>query len=161
MKKTLMEIMDTLVRLNKDIYAAFKDERECLIHNNIDRLRIVVSQEMEIGAQIARTEEQRNSLITRFKNHYAIETEAVRLADLAHFVEEPYASHYVARGEELRAIINDIIKLRNFNNALIKKMLLFNEKQVNLFMGLGKKDLTYDGAGAISHSRKQILDSVI
>lgn len=157
----LIQILDVLFDKNTELYDLFQEERHCLINNDVTGLKKVNVREMEVGAEIAQIERFRISLIRDFCEQNAIGENAIKLADICQYLDQNYAPVIMEKGDALRALLEQMMHLRNFNNEFLSKIIKFNQKNIQLFMGLGKKALTYDDAGVINHSRKQILDSVI
>ena len=160
-QEAFLNVLNQLISLNRKLLSLFREERECLIRNDMEGLRHINTQEMTLGGEISDWEKKREALVRQFKNDFNITNENVHICDIIASVEEPYRSLYEERGNELKALLMEIMKVRNLNNRVIEKMLRFSEKNVKLFLKLGKKDLNYDQTGTMNHSNKQALNTVV
>ncbi|MBN1493728.1 MAG: flagellar protein FlgN [Candidatus Omnitrophica bacterium] len=157
----LLRVLEDLHDKNMVLLGLFREERQCLIDNNMERLQGITLKEMEFGLQISEVEKLRQKLVKDIKQHYMITSEVVTIKEISAIAGDTYGDHLLRIGRDLKETLKEIMDVRILNNTLIQKMLGFNERNIKLFMNIGNKNLTYDGQGHIKHSRKQILDSVV
>jgi flagellar biosynthesis/type III secretory pathway chaperone len=161
MEKQLLAIMTDLQDKNLVLLTLFREERQCLIDNDLVKLQNVALREMELGLQISALEKRRQVVVKAIKDEHKIVSENITIRDICAVVGAPSDAQLLRAGRDLKGLLNDIMDVRILNNKLIQKMLAFNERNIKLFMNFGNKKLTYDLNGKIQHSRRQMLDSVV
>ena len=160
-EKQLLAVVDELIEKNKKLYDLFRQERSCVTHFDINGLRTVNADEMQLSVEISDLNQQRLHLVMQLKEKYQVTEMPVTLAVLTRYVPQPYAAYYEERAAYFKKLLADIIRCRNLNNRLIEKAIRFNERHIQLYIKAGDKKLTYDNTGTINHSRRQMLDSVV
>jgi hypothetical protein len=161
MEKQLLAALTDLYDKNLVLLTLFREERQCLIDNDLVKLQDVALREMELGLQISVLEKRRQAVVKGIKDEHKIASENITIRDICAVVGAPCDAQLLRAGRDLKGLLNDIMDIRILNNKLMQKMLEFNERNIKLFMNLGNKKLTYDFTGKIQHSRRQILDSVV
>lgn len=159
-EQRLLEILESLTLAHRDLLAEFNQERACVKVFDTEGLKKVTAREIEIGMRISALECERARIVSEMQAAYKIEGERVGIDDLAKCVAEPLADMYRARAKALRTLLQEAIKCRNTNNKLIEKVMAFNEGSIRIYLNAGKKELTYSGRGAVSHSQRHVLDSI-
>ncbi len=161
MIQDLIAILDRLLVANADMLDLFKAEKAALCENDMNGLGSINAKELECNLIIKNLEGRRMTLVKRISMQYKIQKDNVKLKDICEVVEERYKPFLIAKGNQLQAVIYEIVRLRNLNNALIEKMITFNDKHIRLFMEAGKTQLTYNDQGDFDHSRRNVFDSTV
>ena len=161
MENKLVEMLDQLFTLNEILIESLKVEHEHLITNNIEGLKGINVTQLELSDQIKKIELARIELVKAIAKKHQLKKEDIKLDDLFEMMDEEMVGRLNEKREQLKVVLAKIMRLRELNNRLIKKILDFNDQNIRLLIDLGNRSLTYNDQGDINESRKRLLDSVV
>lgn len=161
MEKKFISILEKLVEMNRILLDLFKEEKQALLANDIEKIKSLNTKQIERSLEVKDIEKEREALIVACISHFDIQVKQLRIDDLILYFSADKRSHILNLASELKFILKDLMHFRDMNNQLINKMLKFNEKNIDLFMRLGKQELTYNDKGKVSQSNRSVFDNIV
>lgn len=159
-EKGLVEILENQIECNSRLFELMRKEREVVVQNRVEELEGINQEKTVIAKAVAQLEDERSSLMPYFVDKYKLSSREAKLEELIKAVEEPFASVYKSKQEELRKVLYHMRIAQNANKKLLEKALKFHEKSVNLLYRMTSQQVGYSSQGQLTHTNNRLIDSI-
>ncbi len=157
----LDDILARHIAYNEELFTLIKNERQYIIHSNIELLEEATEKKISLKSKITKLEKSRAQLMPYLAHAYSLKKETITLSELISVVGDDYRERYEEKQTQLRALLKKIQHVHEGNKRLVEKAINFQERMFMLFYGLKQGDVAYGASGTVEKNRKPLIDSVV
>ncbi len=159
--QTTVLLMNEELELLRSLKKILSNQKELIFNSNVEAFTENVRTEESLLEAIKNVEKERLNYMNRLRKIFQYDSQ-LTLTKLAGMLEEPYKTTVFDLKKQYLSLLGDIRKLNLENRFLVKKSLIFVQKNLSILKDFTKNDFVYSsqgGYGEINAPLKRVLDT--
>ena len=152
-----IDVVKKEIKYNKQLLELLIEEQKILISEDITAVEKNVKEQDYLINTIKKFEEVRIESVKKISEMFGVPEKNLRFNDIVELVQDQYSEEIFMLMEELKSVLENIVKINNNNKYLVENGLKFLEENIKVFYGADKKELFYKKERKESKEKKSVF----
>lgn len=140
---TFIDVIKKEIKYNKQLLELLIKEQRILTSEDITAVEKNIKEQDYLINTIKKLEEVRIESVKKIAEIYGLPENNLKFKDIVGIVQEKCSEEIFALMEELRSLLENIVKINKNNKYLVESGFNFLEENIKVFYGADRKELFY------------------